>query len=281
MDLQVLVDPALPVIVPNAVSFECGASLDQVSVPGSLLYEHHGKDFTVEHHGALTRFFEDLALGLKLPSTFATHEVRDIDTVFAIALFLNRDLALVPSVVGLVAQVDLIHRRGVAMLGHLDPFMVAFIRLLRAYFSEKLSKAEIGERIGTTSAWIRDLVTQGTFPATGKNLPEVRVIDRGTGGFVVGGTEGDLVEGWVVLFSQGFVRGVLVSPEREGRMQVVASRKSGYVPLDLNKAAFLLNQVEAAMKEPGNWKCTGDWLFGPPKGTLLTLPHMLEVFLRV
>jgi hypothetical protein len=285
MDLQVLVDPALPAVVPDAVSFECGATLEQASVPGSFVYEHHGKDFKVEHLGALTRFFEDVMLGPKLPKTFATHAVRDIDTVFAITLFLNRDLALVPSMVGLVAQVDLIHRRGVAMLGHVDPFMVTFVRLLRAYFPEKLSKAELGQRIGTVSSWIRDLATEGAFPSTGKALPQVRIIDRGTTRFAVAETEGDLVEGWVVLFSMGFVRGVLVGPEVPGdplpRRQVVAARKSGLVSLDLNMASVLLNKVEAAMGEPQEWTCTGDWLFGPKKGTVLTLHHMLEIFLRV
>ena len=61
----------------------------------------------------------------------------------------------------------------------------------------------------------------------------------------------------------------------------MAARKSVYVALDVGMAAKLLNDVEAAMGEPTEWKCEGDCLFGPPNGTVLTLPHMLEVFLRV
>lgn len=281
MDLQVLIDPALPAVVPDAVTFECGASLEQVSAQGSFVYEHHGKEFGIEHQGALSRFFEDITLGPKLPKTFATHSIRDVDTLVAIALFLNRDLVLVPATVGFVAQVDLIHRRGVSMLGSLDSLMVTFIRLLRAYFPEGLNKAEIGKRIGTTSAWIRDIITEGNYPSTGKSLPQVRVLDRGTTRFVVAETDGDLVEGWIVLFSMGFTRGVLLGPEKDGRRQVVAARKSALVSLDVHKSALLLNQIETALGGSSTWECKGDWLWCPKNGTTLTLAHMLEVFLRV
>jgi hypothetical protein len=279
MDLQVLVEPALPVIVSNAISFETGATPEEATT--AFVYEHHGERFTAEQPGALTRFFEDVASGRKMPTTFATHSIRDVDTAFAITLFLNRDLALVPSMIGLVAQMDLIHRRGVSMLGHLDSDMVGFVRLLRNAFPENLAKAEMGSRIETAAGWIRELVTEGAYPATGKGLPEVNVIDRGTGGFVVAETAGDLVEGWVVLYSMGYVRGVLVGPAREGRMPVLASRKSPHVALDLSTAAKLLNDVETAMGEPAEWVCKSDWLFGPTKGTVLPLTHMMEIFLRV
>jgi len=281
MELRVLVEPALPGVVANHVSFECGATLEETTKQ-PFVYEHHGNGFGPENQGALTRFFEDLMAGAVFPLTFGTHSIRDVDTVFAIALFLNRDLALVPGMVNLVAQMDLVHRRGVSMLAHLDPFMVSFVRLLRAYFPDDLPKAEMGGRIETAARWIRDLATDGAYPPTGNHkLPDVLVLDKGSGGFVVAETAGDLVEGWIVLFSQGFVRGVLVSPERSGRRQVLAVRKSRFVPLDVNTAARLLNDVESAMGEPPEWACKAEWLFGPSKGTMLTLAHMMEVFLRV
>jgi hypothetical protein len=280
MDLQVIVDPGLPAVIANGVSFECGATPEQTR-SGALIYEHHGEGFTTEHQGSLPRFFEDVASGRKIPQMFGTHAIRDVDTIFAIALFLNRDLALVPNMVGLVAQMDLIHRRGMSMLAHIDPYMVGFVRLLRDYFPEKLSRAELGQRIERASGWIRELVTEGSSPAIGRGLPEVRIIDRGTNGFVVAETMGDLVEGWVVLFSMGFIRGVLVGPEKDGRYPVLAARKSPHVALDLNTAAKLLNDVESAMGEPPEWNAKADWLFGPTKGTMLTLPHLMEVFLRV
>ncbi len=281
MNLQVLVEPTFPVVTPNVVSFETGATRVQTFDVENLVYEHHGKEFSPEHQGALTRFFEDVSLGRKLPTTFATHTIRDVDTILAMTLFLNRDLVLLPGMVALVAQVDMVHRRGVAMLGNLDDYMVGFIRLLRAYFPESLPRTEMQERIGTTSQWVRDYVTEGAFPSVGRALPDVTILDRGSGGFVVGETSGDLLEGWVVLFSQGYIRGVLVGPKKDGRCQVVATRKSVHVPLDVDKAAKLLNDVEAAMGEPATWKREGDWLFGPTGGTVLTLAHMLEVFLRV
>lgn len=279
MDLRVLVEPSLPSMVADAISFECGASLKQAT-ENTYVYEHHGEDFTPEHQGALSRFFEDMMLGARFPTTFATRAIRDVDTMFAIALFLNRDLALVPGMIGLVAQVELVHRRGVPMFGHLDPSTVSFLRLLREYLPESLTKSEMRDRIQTAAGWIRELATNGSYPP-GRPLPEVRLIDRGTNAFVVAETEGDLVEGWVVLYSMGYIRGVLVRPERGGRREVLAARKSLHAPLDLPTAARLLNDVESVMGEPAEWSCKGDWLFGPAKGTVLTLPHMLEVFLRV
>ncbi len=280
MDLQVLVDRGLPSVVPNAVTFECGSSLAE-TMGSQLVYEHHGEGFTVAHQGALSRFFEDIVMGRKMPMTFATHSIRDVDTVFAVTLFLNRDLVLVPSMVNLVAQMELVHRWGVPMLAHLDPYTVGFVKLLRGYFPEGLSRGEIGRRIGTAADWVRAFVTEGMGPGVGKGLPEVTVLDRGTGAFAVGETSGELVEGWVVLYTQGFVRGVLFGPEHEGRRMVLAARKSAHVSFDLAAAGKLLNEVESAMGEPAQWETKGDWLFGPPNGTVLTPAHMLEVFLRV
>lgn len=281
MDLQILIEPSLPSVVPYAIAFETGATPAEVTPdPDRFVYEHHGDGFTAESSGALTRFYEDVALGRTLPVTFATHRIRDVDTVVALAIFLNRDLVLVPGTVGLVAQIDLIHRRSV-MLAHLDPFLVAFVRMLRAFFPQNLNRSEMKSRIETSAGWVRDYIKEGIFPALGRGLPEVTILDTGTHGFVVAETMGDLVEGWVVLFSQGLVRGVLVSPEKEGRRQVMAARKSVYIPLNLALACKLLNDVEAAMGEPPEWTCQEDYLRSPSRGTTLTLPPMLEVFLRV
>lgn len=281
VDLQVLVEPDLPSVAPDAIMFECGATADE-TLAGGFIYEHHGESFTPAHQGALSRFYEDVTLGRRMPTTFATRRIRDVDTVFAIALFLNRDLVLVPNMLGIVAQMELVHRRGIPMLAHVDPYTAGFVKLLRNYFPEGLPKPEVGKRIGTASGWIREFVTEGAGPAVGRGLPEVRVLDRGTGAFAIAETEGDLVEGWVVLYSQGFARGVLMGPERDGRRPVLAARKSSYVAFDLQTAARLLNDVETAMGEPAQWECKGgEWLFGPTKGTVLQPAHMLEVFLRV
>jgi hypothetical protein len=282
VDLKVLIEPTLPSIVPFAIAYETGASPEEIRPdPDKFVYEHHGDEYTPESPGALTRFYEDVSLGRTLPVTFASHAIRDVDTVVAMALFLNRDLVLVPATVGFVAQVDLIHRRPV-MLAHLDPHMVCFIRMLRTFLPPtKFSRSEMVSRIETAVGWIREYLTEGTFPALGRGLPEVTVLDKGTGGFVVAETMGDFTEAWVVLFSQGYVRGLLVGPEKDGRRPARAVRKSVYVSLNLELAAKLLNDVESAMGEPTQWVCHGDWLMSPPKGTLLTVPHMLEVFLRV
>ena len=280
MELKVLVEPTLPAVVPYAIAFETGATPAEIAPdPDKFVYEHHGADFTPEHPGALTRFYEDVSLGRTLPITFATHRIKDVDTVVALALFMNRDLVLIPAMVGFVAAIDLAHRRPV-MAAHLDPHLVCFIRMLRTFF-QNTNRSEMASRIETAASWVREYVTEGTFPALGRGLPEVTILNKGTGGFVVAETAGDMLESWIVLFSHGHIRGVLAGPEQDGRRQVLAARKSDYVAFNIVLAAKLLNDVERAMGAPPEWTCEGDWLRGPPKGTLLTLPHMLEVFLRV
>ena len=89
MDLRVLIEPALPAVIKDTVAFETGGSRSDTCSRDFLVDEHHGKEFSPEHQGALSRFFEDVALGRKIPMTFATHEIRDVDTTLAIAIFLT------------------------------------------------------------------------------------------------------------------------------------------------------------------------------------------------
>ena len=216
-----------------------------------------------------------------MPLTFVTPAVKDVDTLFAIALFLQRDLAIAPAMPGIVAQVDLVHRRGLPLLGHLGEDFARFLRLLRVYFPSDLSKSETGARFTTVAGWVRDYVLQGALPALGKPFTDVKELQRGTDGFVVAEASGDLLEGWVRLFSKGHLRGILVTPERNGRRKVLCARKSAFCAFNLPLAAKLLNEVEAAMNEKAAWKAEGDWLWGPPEGTVLLLPHILEVLVRV
>ena len=144
-----------------------------------------GKALTPESPGALTRFFEDLICGAPLPLNLATHEIRGPDTILAITLFLNRDLALNPATLGLVYGVDLVHRYGPSMLAHLDPTIAGFLRSFNKFFPETLSKIDRGERIGTAVQWIREYLIDGRIPNIGNPLPEIRVLNVGTNGFVL------------------------------------------------------------------------------------------------
>lgn len=280
LEFRVIIEPKLEPVLENTLTFETGASREQVADPALYAYEHHGVEFGQTDPGALTSFFEDLILGRPMPLTFATRSVKDIDTLFAIALFLHRDLAIAPAMPGLIAQVDLVHRRGLPVLGHVGPDLAAFFRLLRAYIPAGLSKSDMGERLATAVGWIRDCVLHGSFPTPGKPFAAARVLDVGSDGFVVAETAGDMLEAWVTLFSRGHLRGLLVS-ERGARRRVLIARKSHFCAFDIGLAARLLNEMESAMGEKPEWRVEGDWLWGPRAGTTIFVPHLVEVLVRV
>lgn len=281
LEFRIIIEPRCAPVIDGVLTYEAGASREQASDPALHVYEHHGPEFGQADPGALTSFFEDLILGRPMPLVFCTPAIQDVDTLFAIALFLHRELAITPSMPGLVGQVDLVHRRGLPVLGHVGQDFALFLRLLRAYFPVGLSKIDMGARLGTAVQWIREYALQGTLPATGRPFAEARVLQRGTDGLVVAETAGDLLEAWVTLFSNGHLRGLLVGPERDGRRRVLGARKSFFCSFDLALAARLLNEVEAAMGEKPAWKAEGDWLWGPPVGTAILVPHIVEVLLRV
>ena len=280
LELRVSVDPAAPSVLPDAVTFETGASRAQASDPNLWAYEHHGEGFNQTDPGALTMLFEDMILGRPLPMQFVTRRVTDVDTIVAMALFTFRDVALHPRMAALVAKVDLVHRRGFPLLAHLGTDDVLFLRLLRGFFPDGLSRREEGERLRTALEWVRDYVLHETFPALGTPLPDVQVLSRGTDGFVLAITGGTLVEGWVEIYRQGHLRGVLFGPQIDDRPTVLVSRKSYYVALDLGLAAQRLNDLEVIVGCAASWVVSGDWLWGPSEGTRILASHIVEVLLR-
>jgi hypothetical protein len=282
LEFRLVIEPRVKPVVEGALTFEAGATREQTADPDLYVYEHHGSEFGQTDPGALTSFFEDLILGRPMPLVFLTPEIKDVDTLFAIAIFLHRDLAIAPGIAGIVAQVDLVHRRGLPVLGHVGDEFARFLRLLRAYFPPSgLSSTEVGNRLTTAVDWIRAYALRGEFPTLGKPFAEVRVLQRGTDGFVVAETSGDLLEAWVSLFAQGHLRGCVIAPERAGRRQFLCARKSAFCAYNLTWAAKLLNEVETSMGEKAEWRVEGDWLWGPPQGTVLMVQHVLGVLVRV
>ena len=275
-----VIDPTVPSLVKDAISFETGASRTEASEP--FVYEHHGEDFTSSDSGALTRFHEDLILGTPLPLTFATRSIGGIDTLVAIALFLHRDLAVHPGTPGLVTAVDLIHRRGAPFLGHVEVDFARFLRGLKDYFPPGASKQEVGERIATATQWVRDYVLDGNLPNIGPRVTKPRVIEVGTNGFVFAEAKKPSVDAWADLYRLGFLRGFIIGPEDRDFRHVVASRKSDRVSFNLQQAEIHLNELERASGGDPSWKVAdGAFLLSPPDGSLILVSHMLGVFLRI
>lgn len=282
LTLAVIVDKAVPVIATDTISFETGASPAQVREVALHAYEHHGEGFTADTPGALQRFYEDLLLGRPMPLRFATRGIADFDVLFAVALFLHRDLIIQPNTPATIAMVDAAHRIGLPYIAHLDPGFGRFLRRLRVYFPSDLGKREIGERMTQAVEWVREYILDGRLPHLGNDSHSLRVIDQGTRGFVFAQAEGPLLDAWLDAFRRGFLRGFIVGPDREGgRRNVLAARKSPYVSLNLHQASEWLNEMERAMGEPGLWKAEPLWLHGPMDGTVILPSHLMEVFLRV
>lgn len=262
----------------EAVRFETGASLLQVG-PG--VYEHQGEGFDSYAPGALTRLFEDLILGTPLPLTFVTPAIRAPDTVLAIALFLSRDLLLLPATPGLVYGVDLVHRFGPQLLAHLDPIVSGFFKSFPKFFTPNLNNREVGERVATMVQWTREYLTEGKYPNLGGPAPEVRVLDVGTNGFVLAETLSVSVDAWEVLYRDGHLRGVLLGPEVNGHRKVIASRKNERAWESLPKIVPFLNELEAVSNGNPSWRCEGDFVYSPSVGTNALVSHLLKVFLGI
>lgn len=268
-DLQLFVEPKAPPIVEGALTFETGATLAQTMDPSLWAYEHHGEGFGQANPGALTCLYEDLVLGRPTPAAFVTRGVNDVDTIVAATLFLYRDLLTLPGTAGLVAQTDLVHRRGFAMTGHIDADLGRFFRLLRGSFPADLAKGTLNERLCSAVGWVRDYLAEGRLPALGTHFPQPLVLDEGPGGFVVAETRGSMPETWCELYRRGYQRGVLFGPREGTQLPVLVARKSPYVPLDLKQAQRRLNEAEVVAGGRPAWALDGDWLVSPPEGSLI------------
>jgi len=283
VELNVRIEKNLPAVVPDALSFETGASKAQAEDPSLCIYEHHGVEFSSYSRGALPSFYEDLLLGKALPLTFATPAVHDVDTLTAIALFLHRDLATHPATASFVYTVDFVHRLGFPSLAHIEPRLAQFLSVLRCYVPDNgVTPRELSERLTTAVKWVREYIQDGMTPSLSGTNPRVRVIDVGSNGFVLAEANA-LWDGWLELYRLGFLRGLLTEVVDQDRRRVLAARKSLYVPFNLEMAGKLLNQMELAMGEPPDWKLSPDglWLEGPSDGTLILIKHVMDVLVRV
>lgn len=262
----------------ESVLFETGATPGQV---GAGVYEHHGEGFGPSVPGALTKLFEDLVLGTKLPLRLATTRVRAPDTVLAIALFMGRDLLLLPATPGLVYGIDLAHRFGPQLLAHLDPIVSGFFKAFPKFFTPNLTPREVGDRVSTMVQWTREYLTEGKYPNLGGEAPEVRILDVGSNGFVLAEALNVSIDAWEVLYREGYLRGVILGPEVEGRRRVLASRKNERAWEGMPRAVAFLNELESMSRGDPSWKCEGDFVYSPSVGTNALVSHLLKVFLGI
>ena len=248
----------------------------------SVFFGRHDHEVGEPGYTSILKFYEELIKGKPYPLTFQTPGIQGVDTMVAIALFLHRDLALRSAMLTLAVSADLVERLGPAGMAHIDRDLARFFQLIRVFLPESgLNKREEGERLQTVVSWIREYVLEDRLPNLPPSTASPTVLDTGTDGFVVAETKGDLYEGWVELYREGYLRGLLLGSEREGRRGALIARKSLELKLDLDQAATILNEAERAMGE-FEWQRRGVlWLEGPVEGTRLPREAIQDVLVRV
>lgn len=268
---QVVIDPELGREVAGVVAF------------GDFKLKDDAESGVVYPSSGLEGFYNDLLLGRPFPLVLASRGIHTVGQLLIVALFLHRDLALHPRTMSLVAAVDLVDRLRIIGLAHIEPDLRRFFKLLTGFLPPKLGRKKQQKRLTTAVEWLRDYIVEDRLPALSPELPSPKILDTGTGGFVVAETQGrgDLDEGWVDLFRQGFLWGLLCTPAQDGRRRALGGRKSGWVPLGLGQIASNLNAAESAMQEPPEWVVDECWLQGPEAGTLLPIEAIVKVLIHV
>jgi hypothetical protein len=262
-ELRVIVDPKLGRNISGVVAF------GDFEVGEGACYPLDG----------LPAFFEDLARGRAFPTILAVRGLTP-SLLVAMALFVHRELALQPGMLSLVTSCGFVDRLGLAGMAHIDRDLARFFKFLLAYLPFDLSQKERQERLEAAVEWVRQYVLRGALPALPPEPSPPRVIDTGTKGFVL--AEGVALEdGWVELFRQGYLWGVLLTAPREDRRRVLAARKSHLMPFDPRRAAEVFNEAERAMGAPEGWRAEDLWLWGPDGGTLLLPSHIVDVVIRI
>ena len=262
LQFHLVIDKDLPRSLPGAVAF---GDFDE----GDLVYT------------SLPVFFSDLALGRPLPLILAMRDLESIGHLLAVALFLHRELAIQPSMVGLIAAVDLAERWGIAGLAHVDRDLARFLVFLSSFLHAGLEKSALKERMPIAIRWVQEYVLTGMLPALPPEAEPPRILNVGTNGFVVAEAPGVLQMAWVELFRQGYLRGMVFSPPKEDRRRVLIGRKSVFLQMDLPKMGQALNEAERAMGEPPGWKVGANWLESPEEGTLILVSYLMKLLLRM
>lgn len=272
MELSVTVDPDLP------------ASLTEPAVAFGR-FESTRAGVTVYAPGpgvtALSRLYADLICGRPLPLAFVTRSVATLETVVAVALFLDRELCLHPGASALVASVELASQLQEGGLAHVDRDLARLFLLIDAYLcARQAEKAEQGRRLEQAVAWLRGYVLEGRLPSLPRASDPPTILDRGTNGFVLATATGRLVDAVVELYRGGHLRGVVFSPGDLGD-RVLAFRKSPYVRFDLQAAEAHLNAAEARLGRQDRWKLERFLLLGPSSGSAISRQDLIDTFLRV
>jgi len=257
LDLRLVVDPKVPDNIQDSVLFEVGNG--PYTGPGALL-----------------TLYEHLVMGAPLPLLIALREVRTVTSHVAVALFLQRELLVLPGMLPLVLAATYYSQSPLCAI-HLDPALLRFFQVLTVQESDlKLPLGTQAERITTATQWIRDYVYDGQLPDIGPKPPLVEVLDTGTNGFVIGrGLD------YVPLLQEGYLKGIVITPLDEGLNRVQVFRKSPLVGFDLVQARSILNEMERMSGTFLPWVLEENCLRTPEGGTDLPIADIVHILLHL
>ena len=257
LDLRLVVDPKVPENLPEAVLFGVGEG--PYAGPRGLL-----------------TLYEHLVMGAPLPLLIALREVRTVASHVAVALFLQRELLVLPGMLPLVLAATYYNQNPVCAI-HLDPALLRCFQVLTVQESDlQLPLGTQAERITTATQWIRDYVYDGQLPDIGPKAPLVEVLDTGTNGFVIGRGVDHLP-----LLQEGYLKGIVVTPLDEGLNQVRVFRKSVLVGFDLVQARSILNEMERMSGTFLPWVLEENCLSTPEGGTDLPIADIVHILLHL
>ena len=242
-------------------------------------------DFEVKHPGAvaytgeqvplLASLWVDLISGRPLPTRLVIKQVKNVEQLVCLSLFMDREVALSPKIPALVGSVELAKNLHAAGLAHIEPDLARLLTFLDQYlFSSNLNPKELSRKLQEALLWIRNYVLEGSLPNMPRPSDPPKILDHGTNGFVVAETRGRFVDAIVDVYRQGFLRGILFGTA--GSSAVVCFKKSHYLRYDLEAASWRLNQIEGGL---ANWVVEGLHLHNPSTGIprQLIIDTMLKV----
>lgn len=275
---------------PIELTFEVGLTVGEGS-PRALTKPLVGLgQFEVKGAGAvaylpgpdqLAKFYLDLIGGRPLAPKMVLARIEAISHLVALALFMDREVALHPRASGLVNAVTLMETMGCAGAAHCERDTEAFLRFIWKFYlgQGEGPSAEEAQRVTTALTWVREFILDGRLPAMPSPPNPPKVLDIGTNGFVVAEVRHPMLyEAVVELYRWGYLRGVVYFLSGS-RTKVLAFRKSAYLQFNLGEARIRLNGMEQAAGDPPEW-IAGD-LFLSHQGSAIPQRLITEVLLRV
>jgi len=187
---KILIQKTCAGVSPEVVTFETGASPDQVSTLECNTFNHHGDGYSPFFPSSLHLFYESLLLGRSLPNTMVMNHIRHYSNALAPCFFLY-DLDIYSErAPELVSVVDRIERWGSVGFINIPPRIDA---LLYSIFSllpdkeheENLSEDSLGEILRVAIDTFHWYLSNNIVPNTHRSqLSEPNILEQ-RGSYVI------------------------------------------------------------------------------------------------